>query len=68
MPIGGMGGLNSRFVNTRSEADAKLWRRYLQKVTPRRREWSPTAHRLWLAAIAALLTLGAVLGGVSAAG
>lgn len=68
MPIGGMGGLNSRFVNTRTEADAKMWRRYLNKVTPERREWSSKAHRLWLVAFGVVAVAIVVLGAVNAAG
>lgn len=68
MPIGGMGGLSGRFVNTRTEADAKLWRRYLQKVTPEPREWSAKGHRLWLGAVGAVVLLGVILGAMNAAG
>ena len=68
MPIGGMGGLNGRFVNTRTEADAKMWRRYLDKVTPKRREWSTKAHRVWLAAFGVVVLATVVLGALNAAG
>ncbi len=68
MPIGGMGGLNGRFVNTRTEADAKMWRRHLNKVTPQRRKWSSQAHRLWLVAFGVVVVATVVLGAVNAAG
>lgn len=68
MPIGGMGGLSGRFVNTRTETDAKLWRRYLNKVTPERPEWSGKGHRIWLGTVGALVVLAVVLGAVNAGG
>ena len=64
----GMGGLSGRWVTTRTEADAKMWRRYLKWVTPEQRQWSARGHRLWLAAIGVLLLAGMVLGSASAAG